>query len=74
MRVRSKKDIFDLGKKMIVDKGEMSRFVLCEKKLSLMKWRKEKRTRGTSPRDYQILRHFSIYFLASSKILPVCRG
>jgi len=30
MRVRSKKDIFDLGKKMTVDKGEMSRYVSCE--------------------------------------------
>jgi len=31
MRVGSKKDIFDFGKKMIVDKGEMSSYVLCEK-------------------------------------------
>jgi len=34
MRVRSKKDTFDLGKKMTMDKGEMYCYVLCEKPLS----------------------------------------
>jgi len=28
--VRSKKDMFDLGKKMTMDKGEMSSYVSCE--------------------------------------------
>jgi len=31
--VRSKKDIFDLGKKVTMEKGEMYRYVLCEKPL-----------------------------------------
>ena len=31
--MRSKKDIFDLGKKMTVDKGEKYRYLLCEKPL-----------------------------------------
>jgi len=45
MRVRSKKDIFDLGKKMTVDKGEMSSYVLCEKPL-LNEVRKKKELEG----------------------------
>jgi len=33
MRVKFRKDLFDLGKKMTVDKQEMYRYLLCEKTL-----------------------------------------
>jgi len=48
MRVRSKKDIVDLGKKMTVDKGEMTSYVLCENPVFNEAEIEKKRTRGTN--------------------------
>ena len=47
--MRSKKDIFDFGKKMTMDKGEKSGYVLCEN-LSLLKRRKKKNSRNEHER------------------------
>jgi len=59
---------------MLVDKERMSSYVLCENlSFNEAKKKKEKRTRGTGVREYEILRPFFI-FLVSSKILSVSGG
>jgi len=59
---------------MLVDKERMSSYVLCENlSFNKAKKKKEKRTRGTGVREYEILRPFFI-FLVSSKILSVSGG
>jgi len=44
--MRSKKDIFDLWKKMTVDGGEISHYVLCEKPLLNEVEKKKKELKG----------------------------
>jgi len=58
--VRSKKDDFYLGKKMIVDKREMSSYVSCENPV-LNEAEKEKKNLRNQ-RETEILRPFSIIF------------
>ena len=71
MRVRSKKDIFDLGKKMTVDKGEM---LLCVvwKPLFNEAEKEKKNSRNEHERLWDL--ETLLFFLALSKILTVCGG
>jgi len=48
MRVRPKNNIFDLGKKMTVDKGAKIYLMCCVKKPFFYEAEKRKRTQGTS--------------------------